>query len=112
KIGGSAPSLARIWRIIAIPLLFIDPCRSPCLREEGRLRQQNVNIAQANFMHGNGKGKTNKGWKGGKTNNSNHKGSSNLSVQSTSKKIKKDECKFCHKVGHIQRDCIKRKEWF
>ncbi|CAN1778108.1 hypothetical protein LINPERHAP1_LOCUS14292 [Linum perenne] len=90
----------------------VNQLSNKLVQEEGRLRQQNVSVAQANFMHGNGKGKTNKGWKGGKTNHSNHKGSSNLSVQSTSKKIKKDECKFCHKVGHIQRDCIKRKEWF
>ncbi|KAF8116095.1 hypothetical protein N665_0022s0025 [Sinapis alba] len=29
------------------------------------------------------------------------------------KKAKKDErCHFCRKIGHFQKDCPKRKEWF
>ena len=30
----------------------------------------------------------------------------------TKKKYNNDKCRFCEKLGHFQKDCLKRKTWF
>ena len=65
-------------------------------------------------MHVNGNRKNKKkNWKDSKNRSSNQNSSSSQSSQHAPKKAKNnDNCHFCKKSGHIQKDCVKRREWF
>nr|GEV21280.1 UBN2_2 domain-containing protein [Tanacetum cinerariifolium] len=80
-----------------------------CVQEEERLKVEKPDVVHVATTNSN---KRNGSWKG--------KGSSG--DNSTPDKVQKTnastssfqggpKCKFCHKKGHIQKDCLKFKEW-
>ncbi|KAI0524826.1 hypothetical protein KFK09_004214 [Dendrobium nobile] len=88
------------WNVTELQIMLIQ--------EESRLKKQGIHsinlIDQPDFKR-----------KSGKKNPKDNKGHLKLNVsyvQIQKKEPKNDRCHFCHKRGHYQKDCLKRKAWF
>ncbi|CAA7062178.1 unnamed protein product [Microthlaspi erraticum] len=78
------------------------------VQEESRLGREGIKVAH--YVQGAGS-------KAGKRHQKSHKRAppnmSDSNQHNQKKKAKKDDrCNFCKKVGHFQKDCTKRREWF
>ncbi|KAD6454718.1 hypothetical protein E3N88_09424 [Mikania micrantha] len=80
-----------------------------CVQEEERLKHEKPNVAHITTSNPNKKKYSfkNKGQQGDKSkpNKFSTLGASTSTFKGTPK------CRFCHKKGHIQSDCLKFKEW-
>ena len=86
----------------------VNELASMLVQEETRLKSQqshSVHLVRHQEAGSSSKRKPGKGKKKGLHN-------LNESSQVHKKEYKNDKCHFCHKVGHYQKDCPKRKAWF
>ncbi|KAA0038075.1 Retrovirus-related Pol polyprotein from transposon TNT 1-94 [Cucumis melo var. makuwa] len=86
----------------------VHELQSMLIQEEARLKKPIIHSANLMGYKGAGKKPRKKNDKG------NH---GQLKVKQSSAPIHKkgqikDKCRFCNKLGHCQKDCLKRKAWF